>query len=302
MDEVRIRAGNIIRPVGSYEYNGDTFYTYDDEQIVLDSEDNIVSESDLPLGEIGTQLKEFFVQVGTQIDDATGVDDSISPYVGMIGMGEKLIDEQGAEIASGNKSLNFLVKTAAGGGIAIADDGSFLILDQLGGSVTKFSAGADGEKSLRVGNNYVSINAENGILLSQDTGSTITIDKAGIITLAYKNGTSLLVSDVGLSLNFPETTINLIADAVKIVSTTGTVLGVGNTPPDTLLCGTRTATWFDTIFFPALATWLDGHVHVGPLAPAAPYFTSSFAAIVAAAGLTLPVTTGLVQAPKVTTD
>ena len=293
LDEVRIRSGNIIRPTVTD--------THENEHIVLYN-DEVTKESSLPEGVTGDLLKEFIVEVGTSVNPETGVDypDSLtspSPSVGLIGMGDKIVDSKGAELASANKSLNFLVKTASGGGIAIDEDGGVVFIDQLGGTVTKFSSGAEGEKSLRIGNNYVTITA-NGIFINHTSGSTLNIDSTGIIDITYKSGRNIVLDDNGCSLNFPDTGTTVLASNIKLISTENTTLGVNGT--DSILAGVRTSTWFDTIFLPAFATWLD--THITPVGPIAPPFLTTIAPFVAASGMSLQTATGLIQAPRVAVD
>ena len=304
MDDVRVRAGNVIRPMG---YNTETeTYNYDDVQFVMNSAGNIISEEDIPEGdESYYQIKEFLIQVGATIDSTTGIDTEDSPYVGMIGMGEKIIDEYGEEIASGGKSLNYLVKTANGGGIAIDEDGSFLVIDQFGGSVTKFTSGGTsgtgGEKSLRIDNNYTSI-TQDSILINHTSGSTIGIDSSGNIDITFSNGRGITLSETGLSLNFSDTQISVVSDDLQLTGTSTITLGSGAVPPtDTLLTATRFATWFDTIFLPALMLWEDTHTHMSPVGPTL-MPSIPFSTILTSLLITPSMLLGVLQAPKIITD
>ena len=265
MDEVRIRAGNVIRPMGA---NASTeIYNYDDVQFVIDDLGNIISEEDIPDGEEAnySQIKEFLIQVGTQLDETTGIDDpTFSPYVGMIGMGEKIIDEYGEEIASGGKSLNFLVKTAGGGGIAIAEDGSFYIMDKSGGTITKFTAGDDGEKSLRIDKTLVSVSKTGGVKIETNIGSSVNLTPNGDITVYHGNKNNITLNASGITLSAPATDSIIALEATNINLIGNVTIGAAAGPVDTLLGATALCTQLDLL----LSTWLLAHVHPGPGAPA----------------------------------
>ena len=228
MDGVRIRAGNSIRPVGSYfDQDDNEIQTNEDEHIIMFNGD-VIKESYLEtLDEEGENITEFFVQVGTNIDAETGVDMG-TPSVGIIAMGDIIVDEKGQEISSANKSLNFIVKNAAGGGIAIDEDGSFLILDQKGGSVTKFTSGPTGEKSFRIGNNLISVDINSGIVLEHETGSSFTIDKSGNINMDHSSGNSFAMDESGLNISAPKGAVNISADKIILNGN----LSVGGIPID----------------------------------------------------------------------
>src|SRR5271157_1639492 len=89
LDQVRIRAGNVKRPVN---YN-----TTDDEHIVeLDGE--LVKEEDVDVDKIddATLIKEFSVQVGIVQDEDREYRDSLtSPPVAELHLSSKLINEEG---------------------------------------------------------------------------------------------------------------------------------------------------------------------------------------------------------------
>ena len=260
MDGVRIRSGNVIRPVGTYlNADNEQVDTNEDEHVIV-FQDEVIKESDLPtLEDEGDDIKEFFVQVGTNLDSETGVDSEF-PSVGIIAMGDKIIDEKGEEIAAANKSLNFIVKNAMGGGIAIDEDGSFMILDQTGGSVTKFTTGSSGEKSFRIGNSFMSVDKNNGITLEHESGSSIILDAKGTVILTDNSGRTLSMDENGLSASFPGSTINLQAEKIVL---NGAVT-VGGVPIDSPFPAQLGATAIDLMIMSlitSLTTQFATHTH-----------------------------------------
>ena len=303
MDNVRIRAGNVRRPAGEN--------TTEDKYVV--AVDGVaVVEDQIQEGDVITPLKEFIVKAGTTPDLLNHyLDDETIGTTATFFIGDKLINEDGTEAAAANKSLNFLVQNNKGGGIAIDEDGSVLFIDRIGGTVTKFTSGAAGEKSSRIGNTYTTIASEGALDGTSDTisinhtsGSNIDMDLTGGISIAHYLGSSIILDDTGIGLNSSGGITSIISDNIKISGTTLTTLGVKGT--DTLLAATKTSSWFDTIFLPALAALLDTHVHAGPAGPVAgAYFTAQIPLQLVAntsVGMSLNVALEVLQAPKVAVD
>ena len=293
MDGVRVRAGNVRRPAGQD--------TTEDKYVVL--VDNVATvEDQVQDGDIVEPIKEFIIKAGTFPDPTNYYldDENIGPTATFF-VGDKLINEDGTEYVSASKSLNFLVKTIKGGGIAIDEDGSVLFLDQAGGTVTKFTSGPTGEKSQRIGNNCTSITSSE-VIINHTTGSTINIDDKGTININHYLGGSVILDNSGLSINFSGGAVNISADFVKLTGTSLTTLGVDGT--DILLAANRTAGWFDNTFLPSFARLLDQHTHAGPAGPVtATFFTSNMPTqLVATDGMSIQLDTSVIQVPNVAVD
>lgn len=242
LEDVRIRAGNTRRPTDK-----DT----KDNEYILNVDGEIKGDSQLTEEETGENIPEFTVQVGTNIDPETGVDAG-DPYVGTISMAETVTNEDGTAMYAASKQLKYVVKTADGGGIAIDEDGSVLIMDQNGGTVTKFKSGTDGEKSFRVENTYISIEKTNGIKINQESGAYIELNPDGSIEIQAKGGRGFVLNDTGLHFSVPDGSVDIQAKDITFIGNLN--LG-GGVLRDFLLPATMTATMHDT------------HFHEGPAGP-----------------------------------
>jgi hypothetical protein len=223
MDSVRERAGNILRPTVPDTLEED-FILLKDEEVTKESS----LEKDQDYTEI-TGLKEWRVDVGTEIDPETGVDyttkDSkgraMYPSVGYIAMADKMVTENGEEIKILDKSINFKLRLANGCSLVVDEEGSFFILDDITGNFTKFAIGDDAEKSLRVGDNMFIINKEDGVYIKHESGSSIRFDPDGNVQVndsgdANGQNVNTVVMTAGKGITIT-TSNDLVLSANKIV-------------------------------------------------------------------------------------
>ena len=230
LDSVRIRAGNVTRPVDPI--------TTEEIYLVKDGFD---------------QQHEFLVEVGNVIgSDGT---ESSGPSVGIIGLGTRIYDEQGRFFQLGANDAQFLVKTASGGGIGISDAGDIYFLDYNSGSSTVFGGGETGDKWIRAGSNAVCISATTGISLNHALGSNIDLSMDGAITIVeYSKGYHLQVTTTGYNLDCGVAKANYTAGIHNFtgdIAMLGT-LSVGVSPAYSILKAGPFGLFFDT------------HVHAGP--------------------------------------
>lgn len=229
-DGVRIRSGNVRRPV----------YPHDLDETYVVTADAI-------------QDKEFMVQVGTQVD-ASG-QDTDKPDVGFMCLGSKVYDEYGRLFKLGEDNAQFLIKTTGGGGIGISDKGDIYFLDYAGGNSTVFKAGATGEKWFRSGNAHIGISSSIGITMQSNTGSSIELNNEHGVIIADASGRSIQVNDYGITLNAPGdgTAISYLASNHNFIG----ACNIGVLP----MYGLLRAELFAAIY--------DAHVHPGPGSPPA---------------------------------
>ena len=235
LDGVRIRAGNIKRPVNPNSY---------DEMFLIKE------------GE--TQEQEFFVQVGTEVySDGT---ESNIPSVGIMGLGTRIADEQGRFYQLKDSDAQFLVKTAGGGGIGISSTGDIFFMDYNSGSTTVFGGGETGDKWIRAGNNSFCTSASTGISLNHSTGSSVELVTDGSINIIEATGNHMILNANGLSINCGQKTITYSAKLHNMMGslTTAGAVSFGSVASFQVL----RAEAFALLCF-------DIHVHPGPGAPPA---------------------------------
>ena len=233
LDSVRIRAGNIIRPVDPI--------TTDEIYLIKDGSD---------------QQHEFLVEVGNRID--SDGNESTRPSVGIMGLGTRIYDEQGRFFQLGANDAQFLVKTASGGGIGISSTGSIYFIDYNSGSSTVFGGGENGDKWIRAGANAVCISATTGISLNHALGSNIDLSMDGAVTMVeYTKGYHIQVTSTGLNLDCGIAKANYTA-------------GIHNVMGDMAILGTVSIgvmPSYSVIKAAPFGLFFDVHVHAGPGAP-----------------------------------
>jgi len=251
MDGVRIRAGNIIRPVVSD--------TNEDDFIVLNKDGAVVKETSLAEDAIGTALREFQVMVGTQIS-SEGVDElpPFSPTVGYLALADKVVTEVGEEVKVLGKSVNFRLKLSSGFSLVVDVEGSFYLLDDTNGSFTKFGVGASPDKSLRSGDSMLLINTDKGIYMKHASGSTMQMDKDGNIQFSDKNKNSILMQKDGITINSPDGDVNINAKNIVLSPESNIFIGDPSSATNMVL----TAGGFANVF--------DVHTHPYPLGSTGP--------------------------------
>ena len=257
MDGVRIRAGNIIRPVVTN--------TNEDDFIVLDENQAVVKESTLAEDKNGTSLREFEVQVGTLISsDGVDYDPPISPSVGSVTFADKIVTEKAEEIKVLNKSVKFRIKMPNGFSLAIDEAGSMFLLDdtQMGveqaagkGNFTNFQVGSTPDKTSRCGESMIIFNNDQGIYIKHVSGSNIWMDAHGQITMNDANKNAIYMQEKGITIHSPDGDINLMGKKIVLAPETNVYIGDPAKAAD-LILGTKA---FSTIF--------DVHTHTGPVGP-----------------------------------
>lgn len=244
MDDVRIRAGNVIRPVEQDTY-ADAF--------MIDIDDLPVADDALLPEEVGNLIKEFTVQVGTRIDSVTGADIG-TPSVGTLSLASKVIEEDGSEMIRSGQNVLFALDTAIGTGLYITEDGSFYIMDKKTGNATKFAVGDEGVKSFRVGNNIMEVTTE-GISLNHESGAALDITKDGQIMLMGADGRGVMLQDGIVTLSAGKGRVTIASDFVTMSAGD---IKLGPTATEWLLPAQKFAVFFDT------------HFHAGPAGPPVP--------------------------------
>ena len=190
-DGVRVRAGNIIRPVDPESL--DEYYLIKDTAI---------------------QEKEFMVEVGTTI----GVDgvDSDKPSVGIMALGTRIFDEQGRFYKSTENNLQYLVKTTAGGGIGIDDTGATCVFDYNNGNTVVLGGGDSPDKWIRVGSNSLSITESAGMGLISSTGAAMEISPEGDILMQEAGGNSIGISQQGIMMSAAQSSLTIMSKSTLI--------------------------------------------------------------------------------------
>lgn len=270
MDGVRVRSGNTRRPVRGF--------TKEEDYIVLTEADEVKKESEIEdvAADPYDLMKEFTVQVGT-VPGANGVDidfdqsdlENSSPQVGWFSMATRVVDEKGNPVKILGQNVQFLLRTAGGGGFAVTEDNSAYLLDYQGRNFTKFSAG-ENSKSLRSGDNtFVSVSAE-AVHLQHEGGPSLMLktDKDGEpeATLTGRNGQHIVLGPLGYSANFDGASHNTVAKEIAFSAEKYTF---GAAATDNLLKATSFATIYDV------------HVHTGPTGPPAVPLTPLLTTVVA---------------------
>ena len=248
MDGVRIRAGNIIRPVVAN--------TNEDDFIVLDKDSKVVKETSLAEDAKSTALREFEVMVGTRIS-SEGVDELLpfSPTVGYIAFADKVVSEIAEEVKVLGKSLKFRIKMPNGYSLAVDEAGSMFLLDDANGNFTKFQIGTTPDKSTRFGESMCLYNNDQGIYIKHVSGSNIWLDKDGQITMNDANKNAIYMQEKGITIHSPDGDINLMGKKIVLAPETNVYIGDPAKAAD-LILGTKA---FSTIF--------DVHTHTGPVGP-----------------------------------
>jgi len=146
MDGVRIRSGNVFRPVDKITREEILIYNTTSSGIsVVKAEDTLTDAQKTN----ATLIKEFTVQIGTEIDEETGIDDTIlSPSIATLSFGDKIIDEWGSEIKVDATSLKAILKfsefltnngdSLSGLSLSFDHEGSLVIADTTNGNYIKF--------------------------------------------------------------------------------------------------------------------------------------------------------------------
>lgn len=269
MDGVRIRAGNTRRPLKGYGREED--YVVKTEAGEVKAESAVVDAEVEPY----TLMKEFTVQVGTA-QDTKGIDfpfnsldlTNSSPQVGWMSLASQVVDEQGTPLKLQGQDVQFLIRTANGGGIAITADNSLYVLDygskddsgviNPGKNATKLSGG-EGPKFLRAGdNNLISVAAE-AVQIQHESGATIILQKdinnGAEISISNKIGQNITLNSMGLNINI----------AGGLVNFTGKTI---NFNAESYTFGPAIKPAADNTFKAALtAALIDAHLHPGPNAP-----------------------------------
>jgi hypothetical protein len=272
MDGVRIRAGNTRRPLKGYGREEDF--------VVKTNAGEVKAESAITDAEAEpyTMMKEFTVQVGT-VQDTKGIDfpfnsldlTNSSPQVGWMSMATQVVDEQGTPLKLQGQDVQFLIRTANGGGIAITADNSLYVLDygskanatdttmlNVGKNATKLSGG-EGPKFLRASaNDFVSVTST-GIQIQHRSGAAIIlqedVNKGAEISISNKIGQNITLNSMGLNINI----------AGGLVNFTGKTI---NFNAESYSFGPAIKPAADNTFKAALtAALIDAHLHPGPMSP-----------------------------------
>ncbi|HRZ18864.1 MAG TPA: hypothetical protein P5136_02295 [Methanofastidiosum sp.] len=258
MDGVRLRGGNIIRPVVED--------TNEEDFMILDENGDVTDERSLDKDKDGISIREFQVQVGIEFDPETGVDkkenddkgSAIYPTVGSLTMADRIVNEVGEEIKIDDKSLNFRLKLTSGCSLAIDEEGSFLILDDKNGSFTKFGTGEKPDKSIRSGDTMLRMNEEDGLYLKHESGTSIQMDKDGNLQINDSFNNSILMQEKGITINSADGDVTILGKKILLCPEKNVYIGSSESAADTVL----TAGGFGTVY--------DNHKHVGPVGPVNP--------------------------------
>jgi len=270
MDSVRIRGGRARRQLRGYGN--------EDVNMVIDAKDNVKQAIDLVEDENGDierhiPIQEFNISVGVE-KDATGIDkdfiqttpETSSPSVGQISLSNRVLKEDGTPMRLGGQYVNFIVKTAGGGGFAVTEDNSAYILDYRGRNATKFAAGSD-TKSLRSGDNaYMEISESKGLNMKHGE-SEITMKndpdhpEYSYTEIKTSRGDTATFGKMGFTFN-TDAFFNIGGKEVNINAKKITIGGMLAATPlaDSLLKGA------------AFGLLYDNHIHAGPVgAPLVPF-------------------------------
>jgi hypothetical protein len=215
MDGVRIRAGNMRRPIkGAQKEDDYIVYSNETEEVKKATDLEETEEGEF---EDHTYFKEFTVQVGTVMDTETGIDKPFdqrdpagsSPQIGWISLANQVIDETGEEYKIEGQNVQFVLRTANGGGLAITEDNSLYLLDYSPGTTggknfTKFSTKEDSSKGIRTSdNNFIDI-GNSGIKILHNGGSIdVKLDSSGNpeLSLNTGDGKGIVLNSFGTLIN-----------------------------------------------------------------------------------------------------
>jgi len=290
MDGVRIRAGNVRRSLSGTLRKEDYFVETEDEEEPFKPLSELIEQEDGTI-EPYEHHKEFTVQVGTlQDEDGEDLDfkqgdiANSSPQTGWMSLASQVIDEKGRPMEIGGERVQFFVRMTNGGGMAITENSSFYILDNLGRSHTKFTAPkstsdtTNSSKGLRVTpENYIDV-SDSGISLTHKGGFVdLKTDKDGApeINLSDGSGRNVKLNSMGLTLNMAEAYISLNAKEINFDAEKFTFGGM------------LAAVNGDTVFKAKMtAAMLDAHIHLGPSGPpAVPLMTMVMSGQIASTGV-----------------
>lgn len=243
MDEVRVRAGNIRRPLNDV--------TNEDEYI---TDDETTSK----------YYKEFTVSVGNIYDDDTKdfqlgspaagelQDGQFSvdqfPYAGFMSLASKVFNDQGTEEKVFNKFLKFLLKFPVGISLSVDEEGTFTVLDQTTQNFMRFKVGYNAtEVDIKIKNNSIKLsNSGLNVITSLDgsKSNTVALNDTGV-TIVDSNQNKIEMTSAGVKIT--TATALITGDGSGQVTINGEVAPTGIGP----FCGIK-----NCIF--------SGVPHVGP--------------------------------------
>lgn len=270
MDGVRIRAGNMRRPLKGAQK--------EDDYIVFANEtEEIKKATDLEENEEGeledhSYFKEFTVAVGTVIDPETGIDKEFdqrdpagsSPQIGWLSLANKVVDETGKEFKLEGQNVQFVVRTANGGGLAITEDNSLYLFDYSAGTpggknFTKFSTKEDSSKGIRTSdNNFIDVGNAGIKLFHNNANVEIKLDSSGNpeISLNTGDGKGIVLNSFGTLINATKGYATVEAKEFQVNAEKITFGGMkAAVTGDSLLKAKQYVTEHDT------------HLHAGPAGP-----------------------------------
>lgn len=196
LDEVRIRSGNIRRPINT----------------ITNEDDNVTKES----GNSTVYYKEFSVSVGTkQGDDTkdyqeqvpTAIDGSKYPgrvpvdqfpYDGFMSLASRVYNDRGTEEKVFDKFLKYLLKFPVGISISVDEEGSFVIKDQTNNNFMRIKVGYDidskvplTEFEVKINKSDLKINSDGEFVytLQDPTEESDSIKKK--VSVSFKKDTSV---------------------------------------------------------------------------------------------------------------
>ena len=220
MDGVRIRSGNVFRPVDKVTREEILIYSTTSSGVaVVKAEDMLTSTEETN----ATLIKEFTVQIGTKQDPTTGIDDPIiSPSIATLSFGDKIIDEWGSEVKVDATSLKAILKfsefltnngdSLSGLSLSFDHEGSLVLADTTNGNYIKFKTSTNlldetkHETDLTVFINKTTFNInKDGELYyhienPDDSSKTTTIN-------VLKDGTTTILSSDAIHISSGDTTL-----------------------------------------------------------------------------------------------
>ena len=131
----------------------------------------------------------------------------------------------------------------------------------------------DGTSSfaIRIGDNTITLSADRGLQISQESGAGIIYGEDGSIIINDTKGHTLVMNDTGITYNSDGDMHTFCGDTVNITTAKGIV--VGNAATDGVLLASKTALLFDS------------HVHAGPSGPPVVPWTPQLASVLVASGV-----------------
>jgi len=271
MDGVRVRAGNMRRPLkGAQKEEDYIVFAHETEEVkkITDlKEDETTGEL-----EDHTLYKEFTVQVGTVIDPETGIDKEFdqrnpagsSPQIGWMSLANKVVDETGKEFKLEGQNVQFVIRTANGGGLAITEDNSLYLFDyspgtEGGKNFTKFSSKEDSSKGIRTSdNNFVDVGNDGINIFHKNANISVKLDGSGNpeISLNTGDGKGIVLNSFGTLINATQGYATVEAKEFQVNAEKITFGGMkAAVTGDSLLKAKQYVTEQDT------------HLHTGPAGP-----------------------------------